>query len=133
MRKDPVTIETRLFVMGRDLEQMWLHSEDLIHHGVSRRKYLAVRRIICVAPMLDPSQSGTCWGRSTLEHVKDDLRMGRRAPSDAAHLVTLCQGHTEDGRTAGRQWNTDKRNRERVRDYLRRYGRVEEGADDADG
>lgn len=26
----------------------------------------------------------------TLEHVKDHPRMGRRAPSDARHLVALC-------------------------------------------
>ena len=28
--------------------------------------------------------------RCTLEHVKSELRMGVRAPSDPAHLVTLC-------------------------------------------
>lgn len=28
--------------------------------------------------------------RLSLEHVKSDLMMGRRAPSDAAHLVALC-------------------------------------------
>lgn len=26
----------------------------------------------------------------TLEHVKDDLAMGKRAPSDVRHLVALC-------------------------------------------
>lgn len=28
--------------------------------------------------------------RLTLEHVKDEPRMGVRAPSDVAHLVALC-------------------------------------------
>jgi hypothetical protein len=28
--------------------------------------------------------------RLTVEHVKDDLRMGQRAPSDEFHLVGLC-------------------------------------------
>jgi len=28
----------------------------------------------------------------TIEHVKSDLMMGRRAPSDTAHLVALCAG-----------------------------------------
>ena len=28
--------------------------------------------------------------RLTLEHVKDRLRMGKRAPSDLSHLVALC-------------------------------------------
>ena len=73
----------------------------------------------CMAPMLGGSAMD-CWGRLTLEHVKDEARMGVRAPSDAAHLITLCQGHTEDGRRAGYQWNTDKRNRALVRDYLRK-------------
>jgi hypothetical protein len=59
-----------------------------------------------------------CAGRLTLEHVKSALRMGKRAPSDMAHLVALCEGHTEGGARAGYQWNTDKRNRERVRAYL---------------
>jgi hypothetical protein len=71
----------------------------------------------CVAPQLGGSVMD-CWGRLTLEHVKDELRMGVRAPSDLAHLVTLCQGHTEDGRRAGYQWNTDAANRARVREYL---------------
>lgn len=29
-------------------------------------------------------------GRLTLEHVKTELRMGRRAPSDLEHLIALC-------------------------------------------
>lgn len=46
----------------------------------------------CVAVKLgeDPM---TCSGRLTLDHVKDEPRMGRRAPSDAAHLVSLCEWH----------------------------------------
>lgn len=28
----------------------------------------------------------------SLEHVKDDSMMGRRAPSDMSHLVALCHG-----------------------------------------
>lgn len=60
-----------------------------------------------------------CWGRTTFEHVKSQSRMGDRAESDPQHLVALCEGHTEHGMKAGYQWNTDARNRERVRDYLR--------------
>jgi hypothetical protein len=52
--------------------------------------------------------------------------MGVRAKSDSAHLVSLCQGHTEDGRKAGYQWNTAKANRAKVREYLRRFD-VQEG------
>lgn len=91
MRSDPVTPETRAAVFRRDGS--------------------------CVAPLLGGSAMD-CSGRSTIEHVKDELRMGKRAPSDLGHMVALCQGHTEDGRRAGYQWNTDKANRERVRAYL---------------
>ncbi len=38
----------------------------------------------------------------------------------SAHLAVLCEGHTEPGAKAGYQWNTDRRNRQRVREYLRR-------------
>lgn len=72
----------------------------------------------CVAKKLDPNESARCWGRLTLDHIKDAPRMARRAPSDPAHLVTLCQGHTEDGRKAGFQWNTA--NRPSLREYLHR-------------
>lgn len=82
-KKDPVTPEVRAAVLKRD-------------GG-------------CVAPILDQQASGTCWGRLTLDHVKDHPRMGRRAPSDEAHLVTLCEGHTEAGAKAGYQWNTAHR------------------------
>jgi len=90
-RRDPVTATIRLRVFARDKG--------------------------CVAPLLGGSVMD-CWGRLTIEHVKDELRLGVRAPSDMAHLVTLCQGHTEDGRRAGHQWNTAKQNRLLVREYL---------------
>ena len=71
----------------------------------------------CVAPRLGGSAMD-CWGRNRLEHVKDEPRMGRRAPSDPAHLVTLCSGHTEEGMKAGYVWCTDRTNREAMRAYL---------------
>jgi hypothetical protein len=91
MRRDPVKATTAVRVFARDKG--------------------------CVAPQLGGSAMD-CWGRLTLEHVKSEPRMGVRAPSDTAHLVTLCQGHMEDGRRAGFQWNTSKPNREKVRAYL---------------
>jgi hypothetical protein len=45
--------------------------------------------------------------------------MGRRASSDPAHLVTLCEGHTETGMRGGYVWATDRKNREAMREYLR--------------
>jgi hypothetical protein len=71
----------------------------------------------CIAPLLGGS-AADCWGRLTIEHVKVELRIGRRAESILSRMVTLCQGHTEDGRKAGQQWNTTKANRALVRDYL---------------
>lgn len=95
-RRDPVTPRLRLAVLERDRE--------------------------CLAKRFD---DGRCWGRLTIEHVKRDYRLGVRAESDLAHLVTLCEGHTENGRRAGRQWNTAKENRARMRAYLaERYPEV---------
>lgn len=73
-RRDRVTYDTREFVLDRDRE--------------------------CVLAKLDKTHA--CrdqWGsphpswqrdRATLEHVKDAPRIGKRAPSDPAHLVWLC-------------------------------------------
>ena len=72
----------------------------------------------CVAVTLgeDPA---ACSGRLTLDHVHDEMGVGkRRAPSDMAHLVTLCEGHTEAGARAGYQWNTA--HRPELRAYLER-------------
>jgi hypothetical protein len=52
-----------------------------------------------------------CQGRLTLDHVKDQPMIGKRAPSDMAHLVTLCWHHHLDG------WATS--HRPELRDYLR--------------
>lgn len=102
MRDDPVTAEVHDAVLIRD-------------------------RYRCVALELDPEH--TCqdkWGRSlgrpdrrmhpmhlTLDHVKDEPMMGKRAPSDPAHLVTLCWGahiHTS--------WATS--HRPELRDHIAR-------------
>lgn len=78
---------------------------------------LAGRRALCVAPLLDPRESENCLGRSTLDHVKTDPRMGVRAPSDVEHLVSLCESH-HLGSRAGRNWATA--NRPLLREYIRR-------------
>lgn len=56
--------------------------------------------------------AATATAKLTVEHVKSDLRMGVRAPSDMAHLTLLCW-----------QANTgvpSKAFREFARDYLAR-------------
>jgi hypothetical protein len=78
----------------------------------------------CVAILLDPG-AGFChdmWGNMrspydrknlTLDHVQEDYgRMGKRAPSDSKHLVTLCWGHHEGPRA----WATS--HRPLLREYL---------------
>lgn len=70
----------------------------------------------CVAPLIDRAELGKCSGRTTLDHIKDQARMGKGAVSDADHLVALCEGHTEAGAKAGYQWNTS--HRPALRDYL---------------
>lgn len=66
----------------------------------------------CVAVTLgeDPA---SCDGRATLDHVKDQPRMGKRAPSDAAHLVAICERHH-----IWTGWATG--HRPELREYLRR-------------
>lgn len=53
--------------------------------------------------------------RMTAEHVKDSIGMGKRAPSDMAHLVAMC--------AAGNVGVPSKVQREWIRDYLRKVGR----------
>ena len=85
MTRDPVSPELALAVLRRD-------------QG-------------CVAVTLgeDPS---TCGGRLTLDHVKDQPRMGKRAPSDAAHLASVCERHH-----LWTGWATS--HRPELREYLR--------------
>jgi hypothetical protein len=71
----------------------------------------------CMAPRLGGSFMD-CWGRNTLAHVKSEPRMGRRAKSTDAHLVTICEGHAEAGMRAGYVWVTDRHNIEKMREYL---------------
>lgn len=66
MRRDRVTTDAALEVLRRDAG--------------------------CVAVTLGESPAD-CGGRLTLDHVKSQPMMGKRAPSDPAHLVSLCEQH----------------------------------------
>jgi hypothetical protein len=87
VRRDPVTSDVALAVLRRDAG--------------------------CVAVTLGADPAG-CGGRLTLDHVREHAAMGgRRAPSDAEHLVSLCeQHHLWTG------WATS--HRPELRAYLRR-------------
>lgn len=66
------------------------------------RDFILDRDKVCVLARIDPDHM--CrdqWGtphnpadrsKLTLEHVKTELRMGVRAPSDRWHLIALCAG-----------------------------------------
>jgi len=70
---------------------------DTVTPDVHRR---VVQRDGCLAARFDPAhvcrdQWGTVhspWDldRLTVDHVKDQARMGKRAPSDEFHLVGMC-------------------------------------------
>lgn len=69
-----------------------------------------------MAPQLDPD-AGECSGRLTLDHVKEELAMGVKAPDDEAHLISLCERHHVETQ-AGANWATSHRDLERA--YLAR-------------
>jgi hypothetical protein len=108
---DPVRAELRAIVLTRDL-QRWEREEPRFR----QRRGLTPSIRGCMAVFLAPITSGPCSGKLTLDHVKDQPRLGKRAPSDPLHLVSLCDGHTERGMKAGFQWNTA--NRPLLRWYL---------------
>lgn len=85
MTRDPVTPELRIAVFTRD-------------QG-------------CVAPRLGATDD--CRSPLTLDHIQSGYgRMGKRAPSDPAHLVSVCWHHHLDG------WSTS--HRPELRAYLER-------------
>lgn len=93
---DPVNEETRRFVLRRD--------GQCVAHVIDERH-------VCRDQWGVPHRSDEL-GKMTLDHVKDAPRMGKRAPSDAAHLVTLCWGaHIRSG------WATS--HRPELREYLK--------------
>jgi len=64
------------------------------------RRAVLERDGCCVLLRIDPfHHCRDVWGqyhdprdldKLTIEHVKDELMMGRKAPDDLAHLVALC-------------------------------------------
>lgn len=55
--------------------------------------WLLRQRLICIVPHIDPENPYACGGRQEVDHVKDEPRMGKRAPDDEFHLVAMCQEH----------------------------------------
>ena len=81
--------------------------------------YLHGRDRGCKAPALGATDP--CWGRLTIEHVKFESMVGKRAPSDKFHTLLLCLGHNTG-------WALLSESKAAEREYLER---VEGFADDA--
>ena len=78
----------------------------MLGHGMTDRVLPEVHAAVlrrdgrCVAAALDRSHvcrdrwahehAPTAMGLLTVEHVKDEPMLGRRAPSDPSHMVALC-------------------------------------------
>lgn len=95
-KPDPVTAAVRWAVMHRDGACI-LSTLDRDH--VCRDKW---------GEMHPPTDTR----RLTVEHVKSELRMGKRAPSDLGHLVAMCH--------AGNVGVPSKEQRQAIREYLER-------------
>jgi hypothetical protein len=116
-------------VFERDLRQAWLRSDEreLLRLSLDRFRQLYPERA-CVARFLDPSESGSCSGRLTWDHVKDRPMIGapiqkrhtkdRKAPDDEWHLQTVCEEHHGLRIFSGDGWAGSQRGRELSRAYL---------------
>lgn len=91
-RKDPVVKDVAREVLRRD-------NYECVAPKIARENLEEIDR--CQAkwgqPLLGSVDDGTAVGYLTLDHVRDHPMMGKRAPSDIQHLVTLCYHHHLDG------------------------------------
>lgn len=85
-----VTPELWARVIERDA---WAVFEEMPMTAMIFERWWAFEHRICVVPLLDPGNPYPCGGKQEVDHVKDDLRMGKRAPDDEYHLVAACQNH----------------------------------------
>lgn len=111
----PITARLRETVFLRDARAIYLndpHRDNRVPFEVwLRRRQSQLTGALCLVELLDPPASRKCSGRSTLEHVKDQLRMGKKAPDDEQHLVILCEYHNV--------WNPPSKDlRAKIRRYL---------------
>ncbi len=117
MRKTPLVPRSSL---RRSAPRPWRRAED-DKVGPEEAAHVLKRDGGCIVPRVDP-EAWPCSGRITLDHVQEDYgKMGDRAKSDRYHLVSVCEGHSEKGMRAGRQWNTSKEGRRHEREYLAKH------------
>jgi len=107
MRRTPLVRRTPL--RARRPMPVWIRpDEDKVTPEV--RAFVLKRDGGCVAPRLGAADP--CSGDVTLDHVRAQPMMGKRAPSSAMHLVSVCRKHHLDG------WATA--HRPELRAYLSR-------------
>ena len=134
--KDPVTEDVYEEVRARDVIQRWVNllkwfEVDPADMVESMEMFRQASENPCVAPTVDPLDSGPCSGRLTLDHVHRHAggTMGKRAPSDPEHLVCLCaRHHLGEGDKGGRVWALA--NKDKLRWYLEAIYGEEDGATD---
>jgi hypothetical protein len=80
-------------VVMRDAHRIWRGSKTEMGFPLWLTLQSRSSAPICVVGYLNPPGSVKCFGGQTVDHVKDDPMMGRRAPSDERHLVACCWGH----------------------------------------
>ena len=141
--KDPVTPEVYEEVLSRETLLRYatllrLFDIPFANGTIPREHEVAAASLFrlaeenpCAAPSLDQSESGRCSGRLTLDHVHHQAggMKGKRAPSDASHLVCLCAfHHLGEGDKGGRIWASA--NRPLLRAYLHGIYRTAEEDDE---
>jgi hypothetical protein len=108
-------------IRDRDLRQVWLYSEDRMHHGVPFERWKTNHHRACIAPLIDKPWTHPvipCGGRDTNEHVTPGYgRMRAKARDRLEEMLTLCWNHHLE-LWAGYNWATA--NKEAERDYLKR-------------
>lgn len=80
------------------------------------RRKVFNRDLGCIVPYVDPENDRPCKGMPTLDHVPERGKnaLGKKAPDDEAHLVTVCAYHH-----TGQLWPETHRELERA--YLARW------------
>ena len=75
--------------------------------------WLATDPWVCVAPIIDPKQSGLCFGEMTRDHVHTHTggTKGKRAPTTMETVVIVCALHHLSG-----PWATS--HRPEIREYI---------------
>lgn len=98
-RKEPFPPGLWDEVVERDAQEIYLRLRDQL--SVTYSQWRQMTPLICVVGHLSPPGSVKCFGKQTVDHVKDAMLIGEpiqkqrtiRAPHDKRHVVACCWGH----------------------------------------